>query len=378
MTDRATTQNMLARRGLARFLSRIPEFEQPSNRQIVVQLMEMHGYRLPRNQEGQSHFAYCYGLVDTAADRAGALNHLALALLDIEPSRLVHQFRDEVDKLLPSEIFTLADRFRFIEDVGRYIPASEYSSYYELAKGEIPRISLAAAADLVDQLEQLPARKQFCHPLIILAEKIAQKTADQDIAAEARSWANLIARRIDDSEPSASAGTEQEKLEALRQSQASEPELSPQRVTLVQVVEPSGDNHEIYLFSVLLYQDHSGPETIFTSEYPLALDQIRDTLISILRRVIEQIPVKIPPTEIDLEFFLPRTLLHIDIENWSTRPGAAHLTLGAQYVVLLRDLDRWRDPTLWPPGGASGALCSVMAPDQVHLTRKCTSSGSPA
>ncbi len=335
-------------RFLVKSLASITVIQEPLNRPTVMHFMELYGYDLPEPIAGINTPTFCYQLINAAANQAGALKRLALVVLDCEASKAARDFRTEIDRLLPSEIFTLAERFIFVDNISCYIPSSEYSFYYRLARSEIPRADLVTAADLVDQLEQLPPRKNLCHPLIILVEKIAQKTEDKSIEAETRAWADLIARRIDDINPGQLAITEQKKLESLRQSAGSEPELAPERVTLVQVVEPSGDNHEVYLFSVLLCLDAAQPETIFSSKYPLALDEVRAKLITILKQTIEKLPrIDAVPT-IELEFFLPRTLLHMEIENWGTRPAAAHLTLGGQYVVLLRDLDRWRDPTLWP------------------------------
>jgi hypothetical protein len=47
------------------------------------------------------------------------------------------------------------------------------------------------------------------------------------------------------------------------------------------------------------------------------------------------------PDELRIEFFLPNSLIHLPVDQW--RIGAAGITLGVQYQVVVRSLTRLRD-----------------------------------
>jgi hypothetical protein len=73
----------------------------------------------------------------------------------------------------------------------------------------------------------------------------------------------------------------------------------------------------------------------------------------VLRNVIERLRRPGTPTDIELEFFLPRRLLAYPIEDLTISP---YSRLGALYVVLVRDWDRLMEPILWPSWQRKWAL----------------------
>jgi hypothetical protein len=328
---------------LAELLSEIPALQSVDTRQIVIEMLVRRGYALPELASTITGFAYSYQLIQAMANQTGALRQLASSLLKVDRTPPTQRFLDKINALLPSEIFTLQERIEFISFIEDSLPATQYNSYYWLAAKALPSGNVETASDLVNELEETLA-PDAGHPLVRLTEAIANNIRKRGVGKNARMWSDRLATIID-ANTSVSLKTEKKWLAASRKRGPVHSSLASTRVVLVQVIEPSGPRPDRFLYRAYMYHEAPEPESIYVSDTPQSLENIQRVAIRVLRGVIERLRRPEAPTDIELEFFLPRRLLAYPIEDWTISP---YSPLGALYVVLVRDWDRFREPILWP------------------------------
>jgi hypothetical protein len=332
--------------GLAQSLDDIPSLDYDVRR-TVLGMLRQREYQLP-DIDQHTGFTFWYKVIMAAAGQHGALQQLAKSVSLVDRSADVGRFQQEVSRLLPSEIFTLRQRFEFISFVRESVPAAKLNHYFrlatELATEELPGRDLQTAEELVSELEEILAPGPG-HPLIRLTETIARVNGRRGNVKQAMAWSDRLAARLDQLGPERH---ERRWLQAHRKRGLSRPgSASPREpVTLVQVIEPSGAGKDRYLYRAWMYRDTSTrePEVISADDSARSLDGVRGQAVDALRQVIKRLGTN-GGANIELEFFLPRHLLWYPVEDWDITQYAS---LGTHYVVVVRDLGRIQEPMLQP------------------------------
>jgi hypothetical protein len=332
---------------LASLLERIPAMHDRGSRSQLVRMLTRHGYTLPEVGEMSTVLSYCYQLIEAAANQPNALQQLSDCMPFVDSSGLANNFAAEIRRLAQSEIFTLSDRFDFIQEIARYISVNELDSYYqEATRGMVPPRHLACAADLVDALEGLLVPHEPCHPLVLLTEAIGLRATLGNVREAAHEWSEKLTRFIGERVPGHTPDAEHMRLTAFRQRATSEHLPRTRRAIFVHVVEPWGPSQDRYLYRLLMYLGKTEPEFLFASDAACDLEGIREKVISELQNAMARLSRFDDKLEIQLEFFLPRSLLCYPVEDWSSQESG-RISLGMLYVVVVRDLDRLGDPVLW-------------------------------
>lgn len=333
---------------LAKFLGDRQSLNHDDVRQTVLKMLSQRGYQLPELDQRTAGFTLWYEVIMAAASQHGALNQLAGSVWLVDRSKAAEDFQDKVNRLLPSEIFTLRERFEFIAFVRESVPDAELNRYFRLAADELPDRDLRTAEELVSELEEILIPGPV-HSLIRLTEAIADANVRRGIVRQAMEWSMRLAGRADEPGPARRQDMERGKwLLAPRKRGPGRSASAAARepVALVQVIEPSGAGKDRYLYRAWMYRDaHTRePEVISADDSARSLDGVREQAGEALRQVVQRLGPD-GPADIDLEFFLPRQLLWYPVEDWGITQNAS---LGTHYVVVVRDLGRIQEPMLRP------------------------------
>jgi hypothetical protein len=327
---------------LALLLSNIPALKNEDSCQVLRDMMGERGYRLPDLAPGAMGFTFCYKVIKSVVSQYGALTQLATSVWRIDRTQATERFQDEVHRLLPSEIFRLEERIEFISFVRESVLPAKLNYYYQRAAGDFLTRNLETPEDLVGELEEKMATG-VGHPIIRLTEAIARTANKRTTEKHARTWSDRMAKRIDEM-GQGEHEAERKWLARFRDYNASHAHPSSERVTLVQVIEPSGPRIDRFLYRAFVYRDEPEPESVYASDVPQTLDDVQGVAMGVLRRIIEQSRRPDGISDIELEFFLPRRLLWYPVEDWSI---SSYNSLGTDYVVVVRDWDRFHEPLLW-------------------------------
>lgn len=342
-----TSRGVEVRRLLADILAVVPAMERDGGRSAILEMFRENGFELPA-LPAESAPIICYRVIEFAARQPGALQQLAESVRWADRSPLAEKFVREVRRYLPGDFFALDDRLDFIEEIRSLTRPDQLHMYYERIVGDICPVELTDADNLVGELEELNLDEP-CHPLIMLTEEIALRTKRLRGRKDAKRWSDRLAGFIDASR-SDQTNEERAKLAELRKSQKKRGRADPgsEHASLVLMLDPYVPRpSDGYLLSMWLYRVETSPVQLYARDTPASLDAIR---IEVIRQLNIVIPKLSPPgtvADIELEFFLPRDLLDYAVEDWIVSEG--HVTLGTQFVVVVRDRDRLYNPLLWPP-----------------------------
>jgi hypothetical protein len=123
--------------------------------------------------------------------------------------------------------------------------------------------------------------------------------------------------------------------------------------TLTLMLQPWGaDQDHQYIFSAALYRSgQKEPIKLCDNDRPVSLDEARGEVIYAIRQANRELYEGNPGDDdikLVVEFILPRHLLTHPIEGWQRR-AAGHGTLDDYCVVIVRDIERQTDESLWTP-----------------------------
>ena len=330
---------------LAKLLVGIPVMRREDGRDAALRQLERDGYGIA-DQPATTDRIHCLGIIDAALEQRGTLKCLARILLFLDGSVAAEKFAEAVERLLPSDEFlSLSDRAQLIRDLSPYVSGSELGSYYRAVTSELAQRAFVDLEDLISELEQLLPHGQ-CNPLIMLTEAVAQHATLARAADIAGQWSERLAADIDSRTRGMASDREQRNLTELRKRGAGISVADSGRPALVLQLEPSGPRRDRYLLSAWLYLGNSFVDKICGGDNPVALNELRAVILDALNRAlirVEQIDKN--STEIMLEFIIPRQLMCYPFEHWSN-DAANYRSLAVQFVVVVRDLDRQRDPAL--------------------------------
>jgi len=330
---------------LTEMLSRVTAMEDDVTRLAIFAKMKDEGFGLSLSQNGSVQ-VMCWLAISEAAARAGALQNLAEAVVFFDKSGPAMRFAEEVRRQLPgSEFFTLDARLEFVAWIDAHIEPEYMPMYYQQAAGDDITVEFADASNLVHALEDRP-HDEGAHPLIVLVHDVALRKRSRRVTREARDWCSQLADLIDVSRRDGRSA-ERAKLAGLwRQNHSRRPLADAEHATtLMFLLDPFGPDPAKYVMSVWLRSGGLPPVQRQTRDEPAILDVIRQDVVGQLAAAIKQLrqPGFVP--DIVLEFFLPRDLLDEAIEEWvASEPD---VTLGQEYIVVVRDRTRVHDSILW-------------------------------
>jgi hypothetical protein len=324
------------REALCDMLWDIPHMRQEETRNAFVAELRrrVHGLSVPT---GITDKFFCIALLDAALQERGALQEMARILSWLEDgSGPAERFSSYVEELLPTESLTLTARISFITALSPLVARDELASYFRTITHDVPSHGFASLEELARALEELAHGP--CHPLILLSEAISHRARTPLEAKRAGRWSEQLARMIGPDE-----------VDSLARFRASGEMLVPPefgRSTIVLKLDESGVRQDRYLFSAWLYIDNTLVDKMRESDRAIPLDQVRPILSQLIDEVIVRVQERGDATpEIALEFILPRSLLSYPFEAWQNR-DPAYMTLGVQFILVVRDLERVRDPLL--------------------------------
>lgn len=340
MTERGDIET-----SLADLLARIPAMTRSAERDVIRQILKDKGYELPETPDGNPR-VICYHIIKAAAGQPGILQQLAESIRWVDGSYFAENFVREIRRQLPGDFFALNDRLGFIAAIRDFTRPDQLHMYYKRIVGDTCPVELADASDLVSELEEL-SLEEPCHPLIMLTEEIAARVRRHRRAA--RAWSDRLADLIDGIRQD-EASAQRAKLALLRKSQRTRHYADPavEHASLVVLLDPNVPNpSDGYKLRVWLYCAEPSPVQSYTRDDPVSLETVREVVVEQLEKVIGQLSAPGAVADVVIEFFLPRELLDLAVEDWVVSSG--NVTLGTQFVVVIRDRDRLYSTVLWPP-----------------------------
>jgi hypothetical protein len=292
-----------------------------------------------------------YEIVTYAAGRPGMLQALANVVLAVDKSSLGLNFFSEVKRQLPGDFFALDVRLQFVAEIAPLIRAAELYMYFELVAGYNDMVELPDAAALLREVEELTVDTP-CRPLVMLTEEIARRARRRTERQLATSWSDRLAELIDASRADGQS-SERANLAALRKKRPRRISSPPRAHAVLSVMldpwGPSPDSE--FLLTAWEYrtgpESGSDPERCSVDDAPLSLDRARQEVVDQLKTLMVKLSTPGVVAEVFVEFFLPRSLLDLPVEDWVV--SGDHITLGTLFVVVVRDRDRLRNPALWTP-----------------------------
>jgi len=255
------------------------------------------------------------------------------------------EFSQAASNFLPSEIFSLPERDDYLRTMSTYVHQSELAGYYRIAAGEVAPRTFRDLEDLVRKLELMSSGRAG-HPLVLFTENVVQRACANGLEPPATDWSERIARNLDAQRSDPAHDEERAKLAARRAAKNGPTSADSERAALILQLEPSGPRPDRYLLSAWLYLGQSFVDKIYGSDNAVTLDQVRATVGDLIDQAVVRLgTVDSDTTELDLEFIVPRNLLDHPFEEW-TNKAEDYMSLDVQFVVVVRDLVRQRDPTL--------------------------------
>lgn len=327
------------REHLTRLLLAIPLMENDEGRDSVLREMKRRQYSLSVSPAPNDR-VHCLSIVDAAMARPGALQCLTRVLCFLDASDPAFSFMRYVAQWYSNDFLSPRERDELVGELSVFVAPSRLIRYYRIATKEISRQPLAHLDELVREIEQL-SWPEPGHPLIRLTEAIAHDARSEHARQIARKWSGLLAERIDGR--AGGPGCEREILDKLRSSESDLAAVTLSQPTLMFQLNPSIPRPDHYRFTAWLVLG-SKREKIFESDgHEFTLAKVRAMVGNVLDRALEIADQgDQSPIDINLEFILPRDLLCAPIEDWTNREPS-YMSLGVQFVVVVRDLVRQGD-----------------------------------
>ncbi|HEX6521626.1 MAG TPA: hypothetical protein VF070_16730 [Streptosporangiaceae bacterium] len=331
---------------IAILLADISIIEHEDSRITVLNGLRDREYDVPELPRGTTRVVCSY-LTREAARQPGMLQQLAHVVSVLDESLNARRFVAEVRKQLPGDFFALEEGLKFVDEVATFIELDELQMYHRQVVGDVSQEELEDAADLIRELADLPAADQ-CHPLIMLTEQIAVRSKRRGARKAAHGWSDRMAELIDAS-PRKPSPPERAKLAALRKAQPRKVRTGcdDEQATLMLLLDPYGPRPEVsFLLNAWLFREGMDPVRQYAPHAPFDIGDVRLEVGKQVRRVIRQLTQPGSVAHVQVEFFVPRSLMDEAVEDWVMRDDG--VTLGTQCIVVIRDRDRLRDEILWP------------------------------
>jgi hypothetical protein len=299
---------------------------------------------------------HLYSIVMACDREHDGLRALADAVRQLDPELpAVKHLVDLVDSMSPRDLLPAVEHRQLVALLEGCSVSMLEELYREVLgpAADLPERRHGSAVDVVSQLEQHNARADGVPPILVFVERLAA-VSDEVLAARLRAWAGHQAPPMELTAPFVEPSTRP-------------PEGSPDgtgRLYLVIQIEQDQLEDDRYLLS---HWRHSGG----TDWQPVRGPDRSGPLARIRRDVAELVEQaeddwRLRPERIQLEFLLPRDLMHLPVDQWLAGDDSVERRLGVEFEVVLRCLDRMRNRAWhrnwWQrwrklPGGAPAHWC---------------------
>lgn len=201
---------------------------------------------------------------------------------------------------------------------------SDVAALYRLSVGPLGHALRSGAGNLsavLNELENLPARRDGLHPVVAFVEYLAKQVPEK--ADQLRSWTQSI------------VGTRTPLLQALgkiRREPETVPDTAP-RCCLVRL-DCDGIDQDQFFVSLSLQDGTTIPE-------PLRAPDDQTYSRAEIQKIIGQVlndPQVTASTGLVIEFVLPMLLINLPVDEWPV--GYTQIKLGIRYPVVVRSLTR--------------------------------------
>jgi hypothetical protein len=334
----------------------VPPMREESNMRAFLSMMRLRHYDLPEKGNRERDFVYWYEIILTVAPQPEGLRNLADVVWEIA-RKAADGFYVAVHRLLIEyALETLDQRFDLIDDVATIVLPEQCNDFYRAVANDVPDSPVQDVAALIGEVQELVStgprgseRAQYGppHPLIRLTEAVADAASGTAGETKMRRWSNTIAQRIDER-----ASNQTDEWDALSNLRAAKTmgskrvleaagNTTEESAILIYVIDPYSPSPERYVLRSWMYLSGDDEPTPLESDGPAVdLDTIRTQVFASIEQVSRRLFFEKKRPQIELEFVLPRELLYYPVEDWFEEPS--YMTLGTEYVVVVRDLFRWR------------------------------------
>lgn len=242
----------------------------------------------------------------TESVRSVVTSHLAEPVLSREQRRNLHQLCNSLVGLDVPRLFALS-----VDRVG-----------YPL------RSDPANLCAVLNELEEFPARaRDGLHPIAVFVDYLASDQPPES-ADRLRAWVNdFVGSRT----PHVTA------LRKIRDSQRVPRDPEPWYCTIC--LDPDGVDASLFYLSVYFQEgEHPLEPLLPPDDAAYTEEQTRTRIGEVLN---SRHLAGIHPADLRIEFYLPVVLINLPVDRW--RVGVAGITLGVQYQVVIRSLNRLRE-----------------------------------
>ncbi len=327
---------------LSRLLSNVPLMNDYGRASDVLGLMATKKFRLAveRSDEVRTD---CLRIIKACLDQRGALACMASLLRELDGTVQTEAFVEEAARFLPSDIFSLKERIDYLAAILPLTEGPEFALLYRRATGQVAPRSFNDLDDFIREFEEM-IYGDDTHPLVVLTHGLMQEASMAGVQLTI-DWAEQIARNIDGQRRD-NLAFQQQKLARLRQRKSVATKAGAERSTLVLQLDAKPPKPDCYRFTGWLYVGQTFVDKVYGSDDAITLEKAKEAVRDVIAATIGRLgAIDSNLYELDVEFAVPRKLLNHPFETWVSGVDD-YMSLGAQYVVVVRDLVRQRDPTM--------------------------------
>ncbi|MFI9385785.1 hypothetical protein [Kutzneria sp. NPDC052558] len=276
---------------------------------------------------------HVFSIVMTCERHPGGLPALVEAIRELDPDSLeVIRVAALVDTMSPLDLLPAAERSQLVSLLeGASLPPLDelYREVLGPAAHALPP-GYRTVYDVLVLLEQHNARADGVPHVLVFLERLAALT-DETLADRIREWINHEAERMDLATPMAELRAAKPAIATARD--------NPGSLYLVMQIERDRYEADRYVLShwhsVGDWQPERGEDRAGT------LAEIERHVADLVERAEDAWHLR--PEPIQLEFLLPRELMHLPVDRWLAEyDDGVDRYLGVQFEVVLRSLDRMR------------------------------------
>ncbi|MGP3953210.1 VMAP-C domain-containing protein [Streptomyces sp. 7N604] len=333
----------------------LPDLSDRRFRSVYADILDDRTGSRPRIGLSDDTRQELWALIDWCVRSPDAVHELLETIRSFHPASVeVDRLAERIERVVPPPLLTTGERHDLMALAGRCRhPNPEALVRDVTAVRPLPGGDTRDLPTVFRLLEDAIAAPDGVHPLAAFTARLAESQGTE-LRRELSDWIDGFVRRTGMPRP-------RPRTEAVPSAGSARPAAMRSHLT-IQLEEDGLDPHR-YLLSVWLQEGDREVRALYRADEALALPEAR-------RRVDEAISgggIRAPADDLWIEFILPLALLDAPLEQWTLGiTGAPEVPIGAEYPVVVRSLDRLRDPTLhtkwrrlWSrakDGPAAGAL----------------------
>ena len=194
---------------------------------------------------------------------------------------------------------------------------------------------------ILQHLWDIPLQPDKTLPILDFVERLARQTNEGKVANELRNWTDEIVTSLE-------LGLQQADIDRMRNKLDIEPVATqgpPYLLVEVHPVQSSQNKQKSFRVEVSFWRGKKHAAYLHTDEEARPLKHIPALLEDVLSNLAVEIPAEMP--DLVIEFFLPRELMSYGIDQWNKKHKFFNeIKLGQHHIVVVRSLDRAKDPEL--------------------------------